>query len=151
MERILFVNDLIEWQAETVSECMTDGSDQKTQTSEHLIERVLWIDEGYFLAFVFNIEAKKGFPHLRKISEILEALSTGIAVKTAKDPWARIIQDEHLTIKEKECRDKAWDIIASIVAQEPSIYERHVRGPLVKKTVEEYNAGKQKQKQIDIM
>ncbi|MBW4462667.1 MAG: DDE-type integrase/transposase/recombinase [Nodosilinea sp. WJT8-NPBG4] len=149
MEKILFVNDLIEWQTKTVSACITDESDQKPQTSERLIERVLWIDEGYILAFVFNIEAKKGFPHLRKISEILEALSTGIAIKTAKDPWARIIQDEHLTIKEKECRDKAWNIIAPIVVQEPSIYERHIRGPLVKEIVENNNAGKQKEKLIE--
>lgn len=149
MERILFVNDLIEWQAEVATECISDKSDQTARTSERLVERVLWIDEGYILAFVFDIEAKKGFPHPRKISEILEALSTGLATKIAKDPWARIIQDEHLTTKEKECRDKAWNIIASIVAQEPSVYERSLRGPLVKESVEKYNTGKQKEKLIE--
>jgi hypothetical protein len=149
MERILFVNDLIEWQTETTTEGLSENSDQTTQISERLVERVLWIDEGYILAFVFDIEAQKGFPHPRKVSEILESLSSGIAVKIAKDPWARIIQDEHLTTKEKKCRDKAWDIIAPIVAQEPSIYERRLRGPLVKEAVEKYNAGKQKERLIE--
>lgn len=149
MERILFVNDLIEWQSATATECMSDKSAQTAQTSERLVERVLWIDEGYILAFVFDIAAKKGFPYPRKTSEILEALSTGAAVKITEDPWARIIRDEHLTKKEKECRDKAWGIIAPIVAQEPSIYERRLRGSLVKKSVEKYNEGKQKEKLIE--
>ena len=40
MNQEIFVNDIIEW---------LDQSENK------LIERVLWIDEDYTLAFVFNI------------------------------------------------------------------------------------------------
>ena len=44
MNNELFVNELIEWQ---------DNAEIP------LIERVLWIDEGYIIAFVFDLNAKK--------------------------------------------------------------------------------------------
>jgi len=85
----LFVNELIEWQ---------DNSESL------LIERVLWIDEGYIIAFVFDLNAKKGFPQPKKVSELLEAISAGLAIKKIQDPWARIVRDESLTTREKEVR-----------------------------------------------
>jgi hypothetical protein len=130
----LFVNELIEWQ---------DDSEIP------LIERVLWIDEGYIIAFVFDINAKKGFPQPKKVSEILEAIAAGLVIKQTLDPWARTVRDESLTQKEKEVRDKAWEIISSIVVQEPSIYYRHERGSLIKKVVEEYNAGRKEEKLVE--
>jgi hypothetical protein len=130
----LFVNEIIKWQ---------DNSERP------LIERVLWIDEGYIIAFVFDLNAKKGFPQPKKVSEILEAISAGLAIKKIQDPWARIVRDESLTAREKEIRDKAWEIISSIAVQEPSIYYRHERGSLVKKVVEEYNAGREEEKLVE--
>ncbi|MBC1258918.1 DNA-binding protein, partial [Trichormus variabilis V5] len=88
----------------------------------HIVERIIWIDEGYIIAFVIDINAKKGLPEPRKISDILEAITEGIAFKQQQDPWARIIRDENLTDKEKEYRDKAWEIISSLIIEEPSIY-----------------------------
>jgi hypothetical protein len=133
MSNDLFVNDLIEWIDEAGS---------------NLIERVLWIDEGYIIAFVFNIHAEKGFPEPKKVSEIKEAISDGRALKLKLDPWARIVRDEDLSDKEKEIRDKAWEIISSIVVQEPSIYYRDRRGSLVKQVTEKYNAYKNKENLI---
>lgn len=130
----LFVNELIAW---------------KSDSSDPLVERVLWIDEGCTIAFVFNIAAQKGFPQPRKVSEILEALSEGLAFREINDPWARIIRDEDLTNKERECRDKAWSIIFPLVIQEPSIYYRDCRGSLVKQAVEEYNIGRSEDKLIE--
>ncbi len=66
MVKNLFVNDLIEWTLDT---------------NAHVVERIIWIDEGYIIAFVININAKKGLPEPKKISEILEAISEGIAFK----------------------------------------------------------------------
>lgn len=83
----LFVNELIEWQS---------GSESQ------LIERVLWIDEGYIIAFVFDINAKKGFSEPKKVSSILEAISEGLAFKQQQDYWARIVRDENLTDREKK-------------------------------------------------
>ncbi|WP_066378030.1 Mu transposase C-terminal domain-containing protein [Anabaena sp. CA = ATCC 33047] len=123
----LFVNDLIEWIDES---------------GNNFIERVLWIDEGYIIAFVYDINAKTGFPEAKKVSEIREAISDGRALKLKSDPWARIVRDEDLSEKEKELRDRAWQIISFIVTQEPSIYYRDYRGTLVQQVIEKYNAGR---------
>ncbi|MBD2359780.1 DDE-type integrase/transposase/recombinase [Anabaena minutissima FACHB-250] len=123
----LFVNDLIKWIDES---------------GNNFIERVLWIDEGYVIAFVYDINAKTGFPKPKKVSEIIEAISDGCALKLKSDPWARIVRDEDLSEKEKELRDRAWQIISFIVTQEPSIYSRNYRGALVQQVIEKYNAGR---------
>ncbi len=95
MSNDLFVNDLIEWIDES---------------GNSFIERVLWIDEGYIIAFVFNINTKTGFPEPKKVSEIIEAISDGRVLKLKSDPWARIVTEEDLSEKEKELRDRAWQI-----------------------------------------
>ncbi|MEH2379290.1 MAG: Mu transposase C-terminal domain-containing protein [Nostoc sp.] len=135
MSNDLFVNDLIEWIDES---------------GNSFIERVLWIDEGYIIAFVFNINTKTGFPEPKKVSEIIEAISDGRVLKLKSDPWARIVTEEDLSEKEKELRDRAWQIISFIVIQEPSIYYRDYRGALVQQTIEKYNAGRSKGKLVEI-
>ncbi len=127
MINTLFVNDLIEWINESGNNC---------------IERVLWIDEESIIAFVYDINAKTGFPEAKEVSEIMEAINDGRALKLKLDPWARIVREEDLSEKEKEIRDKAWRIISSIVTQEPLIYYRDYRGPLVQQAIEKYNSGR---------
>ncbi|NEU78997.1 DDE-type integrase/transposase/recombinase [Nostoc sp. UIC 10630] len=134
MVKGLFVNDLIEWTLDL---------------NVHIVERIIWIDEGYIIAFVIDINAKKGLPEPKKISEILEAISEGIAFKQQQDPWARIVRDENLTDREKEYRNKAWKIISSLVTEEPSIYYRNFRGSLVKKVVEKHNLERNKDKLVE--
>ena len=56
---MLYVNDLVEW---------------INSTEKVKVERIVWIDENYILAFVFDINTNKGVPHAKKISEIEEAL-----------------------------------------------------------------------------
>ncbi|WP_414587906.1 Mu transposase C-terminal domain-containing protein [Scytonema sp. PCC 10023] len=134
MSNDLFVNDLIEWIDES---------------GNNLIERVLWIDEGYVIAFIFDINTKTGFPEPKKVSEIIEAISDGRALKLKSDPWARIVRDENLSEKEKELRDRAWEIISFIVTQEPSIYYRDKRGSLVQQVIEKYNVGRSEGKLVE--
>ena len=126
----LYVNDLIKW-------------------NDDSIERVVWIDEEYSIAFLFELEANKGFPHPKSIAEIEEAIANQTADKYLQDPWARIVKDENLSEREISVRDKSWDIISSLVDREPDIYYRHLRGSLVKETVENYNQGKTKGKLVE--
>ena len=51
----LCINDLIKW-------------------NDDLIERVVWIDDEYSIAFLFELEANKGFPYPKSITEIEEQL-----------------------------------------------------------------------------
>lgn len=59
MNNDLFINELIEWIDES---------------EENLIERVLWIDEGYSIAFVLDIKAQKGLPELKKFRTLEKLL-----------------------------------------------------------------------------
>ncbi|MFN6561135.1 MAG: hypothetical protein RMY28_015285 [Nostoc sp. ChiSLP01] len=103
MNNIFFaVNDLIEW---------VDIS------GNNFVERILWIDKGYVIAFTIDINVKTGFPVPKRVSDIQEAINKGHALKLKTDPWARFVRDEDLSDKEKEIRDKYWDIISPIVIQ----------------------------------
>lgn len=136
MNNEIFVNDLIQWQ-----------SDDKDNP---LIERVVWIDEGYTIAFVIDIYTTKGFPQSRYINDLKEALRSQEASKLELDPWGRIIQEDSLSLKEKELRDNAWQIISLLVTQEPDIYYRHLRGNLVQQVITQYNQGREEDKLVAI-
>ena len=131
MEGYLFANDLIKW---------------KPDSENPIVERILWIDEDYTIAFIFDINAESGFPVPRKVSDVIEALAEGCASKLLDDPWARILRDEDLLEKTREKRDKVWQIISGLVAQEPCIFERNFRGSAVKECVKNYNVDKTEKK-----
>lgn len=116
----LYVNDLIEW---------LDESGAST------VERIVWLDENYILAFLFDINTSKGVPYPKRISEIEEAIAEGYALKLKSDPWLKILTEDNLSEKEIEIRDRAWEVIADLVRQEPDIYDRTVRGSLVNEVI----------------
>jgi Integrase core domain/Mu transposase, C-terminal len=134
MKEILYVNDLIEWVDESGSS---------------FVERIIWIDEGYIIAFAIDVNIRTGFPILKKITDLQEAINKGSVLKIKTDPWARIIREEDLSQKEKEIRDKYWNIISPIVIQEPSIYYRDKRGAIIKQAVEQYNSGRSEGKLVE--
>lgn len=117
---MLYANDLIEW--------VDDEGKSK-------VERILWIDENYIIAFIFDINTNKGVPSAKIISDIEEAIDEGTAIKLKSDPWLRIVTQDNLSKKEIEIRDKIWKIIAEIVEQEPEVYDRKTRGSLVNNAV----------------
>lgn len=93
-------------------------------------ERVIWIDEGNIIAFLYDIAADTGFPALRKISELQKEISSGILVKDI-DPYNRVIDEDSLTPKEINIRDKSFEIIENLISNEPDIYYAQKRGSLV--------------------
>lgn len=120
----IFVNDLIQW---------------ISTTEDSRIDRVLWIDDGYTIAFVITIYAESALPRQILVSEIEEAIKSSLAIKIPKDPWIKLVINEDLSDKDKTIRDNAWQIISSIVLQEPSIYYSSQRGALISKLIEDYN------------
>lgn len=117
---MLHINDLIEW------------IDDKGKSK---VERILWIDDNYNVAFVFDINTNKGLPAPKRISEIEEAISEGLALKLKSDPWLTIVKEDNLSEKELKIRDRAWKLVADLVKLEPEIYERKIRGSLVTKVI----------------
>ncbi|MHB1393468.1 MAG: hypothetical protein ACYCYE_10415 [Clostridia bacterium] len=125
MKQLVYVNDLIKWNGNSGPE---------------LIERVLWVDPDNIIAYLIDINADEGFPVLRCIKEINDALVSNEAMRIENYPFVRLVKGEELNEKERDIRDRAWAIISEMVdlVNEPLIYKREGRGPLVSKAVEKY-------------
>ncbi|WP_049827229.1 hypothetical protein [Paenibacillus maysiensis] len=99
------------------------------------VYRVLWVDSEHEYCFVINIEDEKDVPTERKVQYLIDEIVTGGMAKSKDDPYLAIsireIPDSH-----KERRDSAWRIIGPLVEQEPDIYGKDKRGPLVQKAME---------------
>ncbi len=122
----LYINDLIKW--------------NPGQEDEYT-ERILWIDPDNLFLFVINVEVAEGLPLEKHFNEIICALEKGQAVKLDEDPFIRIINEKDIKEKDKIIRDLAWNIISDIIDldNEPFIYFRNRRGPLISKSAKEYD------------
>ena len=100
-------------------------------------ERVIWIDEGNIIAFMFNIDSERGFPVLKKVSEIQVEICSGLLSKE-DDPWNKVIDERSLSKKEIDIRNNAFEIIELLITCEPDIYYRNKRGPLVRSAIKEF-------------
>lgn len=121
---MLAVNTLVEW----ISDKEGIG---------HTIERILWLDEQTDAVFAIDINAYS-MPYIRTISEYEEAVQTGEAVTLERDPFFKVVDENRLTVKAKEIRDKAWEIISDIVNLEPEIYYPKQRGKYVRTAAQKY-------------
>ncbi|MEM1168767.1 MAG: Mu transposase C-terminal domain-containing protein [Cyanobacteria bacterium P01_H01_bin.35] len=128
MKNEIFVNDLIQW---------------SSNNNNSLIERIVWIDEGYQIAFLIDIYGTKGFPKKHSVDDLKSALKYQEASKLEVDPWAILMPETNLSVKDKEIRDNAWEIISPLITQEPNIYYRHLRGKLIQEVITKYNQNRQ--------
>jgi hypothetical protein len=105
-----------------------------------LIERVLWIDESNEYIYLIDINSNKGFPRLERAQELINYIECGQKIKLNYDPYFRIIKEEELSFKDKEIRDKAWNIVGKFTAKEyePQIFDRSWRGKLIKELSNKY-------------
>ncbi len=90
MKNEIFVNDLIKWSSNN-----NDNS---------LIERIVWIDERYQIAFLIDIYGTKGFPQKHSVDDLKSALKYQEASKLETDPWAILMPETNLSAKDKEIR-----------------------------------------------
>jgi hypothetical protein len=102
-------------------------------SSEAVIERLLWLDEGENSAFVIDVEGRKGVPRHVKVSELEEEVEAGRLSILTEDKWARVLDQHKLSDKQKSIRDKAWKIIEPLVVSdaEPDIFDKNIRGSLI--------------------
>lgn len=109
--------------------------------SDGKVYRILWIDEDYIESFCIDLDSDKPLPIMKNISEILEEIEVGIALKLEEDNYINIVDESNLTKKELEIRDNAWDIIKDLVApkNKPNIFISKYRGKLVKSIIEDKN------------
>ncbi|KRG13975.1 DNA-binding protein [Virgibacillus soli] len=93
--------------------------------------RLLWIDEGNVIAYLIDLDDEKALPFSITVIEISQGLIEGIYVKS--DSFSVNSSNDYgeLTEKEIELRNKNWDIIKNLARNEPNIYKKSERGPLI--------------------
>lgn len=126
MDNILFTNEIIEWN-------LLDGSKET--------ERILWIDEYGEYVYTIDIYSNKGLPIFRAVSDINEAIQNKSAAIIEIDLYIRTRKEDEITEKNKNLRDRAWEIIQPLVqtSNEPDIYDRNKRGKLINEVVQKYD------------
>lgn len=119
------VNALVQWQ---------------TETSEPLIERVLWIHPAgkHLVTIDISPKNKKAWPVVQEWERLAQALATGDARFIKGDPYLYLLQPgTHFPAKHCKSRDKAWEVLKAIVQDENgqdrggACFLSHVLGPLV--------------------
>ncbi|MFV2048492.1 Mu transposase C-terminal domain-containing protein [Metabacillus sp. YM-086] len=113
----------------------TPGGDQVT-------ERILWIDDGYVICYVIDLNDENAFPVKRSIKYLEEMLENKTLSFVSDEPYKIFFNEEELKPNHIKKRDKRWESISIIVNKEPEIFERFTRGPLIKEAMD--NSGKTK-------
>lgn len=116
----------------------------KKSNGENETERIIWIDENNVILFTININFSNALPMIRTRKEINEAFENQELIKIDNDPYLTFIDEENLSDKDKVIRDKAWQIIEKIAGKEnePDIFYKIHRGPLVKRMLQEHDVSK---------
>jgi len=101
-----------------------------TQPATRIL-RILWIDPRQRHAYLFDVAGRGSEVERWTLARIRADLEAGRATRASADPYLMLLGPEQPAPKHLALRDRAWQIIASLVAQEPAIYQAHMRGALV--------------------
>ena len=123
-----------------MTEILTVNTVLKRSAADSL-ERILWLDESDDVVFVIGIKAKKGLPYFKRLSTLREEITSGEMTISDADPWARVVDEDLLTEREKQIRDAAWEAIKELVSTEaePAIYFKKGRSVLILEAARKHN------------
>ena len=105
--------------------------------------RVLWISSDGMLAFVFNISENK-LPVAVCMSDLQVQLDNNEIEAGDDDPYINLVSEQEISEKEKQFRDSVWSIMKDVVKNEPSIYDRSIRGKLLLELGVQHGADRKK-------
>lgn len=107
-------------------------------------KRIIWVALDSEYIYLVNIEDIGSLPFLVDINEIEIGIETG-ALIYVKDPFARVINDEDIPIKQKEARDRDWEVVQFLWGKNPeAILSRKGRSPLIKQASAKFSMPEQK-------
>ncbi len=105
--------------------------------------RVLWCPASGQPLAAIDVEDANAMPEMLPIQVALGDLEAGRARLLLEDPYLVLMpDDERLPPRHRQIRDKAWNLIAELVTQEPDIYFANNRGKLVQKCAARHRATK---------
>lgn len=93
--------------------------------------RILWIAPEQSHAYAFDVATQSVDVELIQLPAVYADIQAGRASVLPADPYLMVVSQELLPAKHLQLRARAWEIIETLVAQEPQIYEPRLRGQLV--------------------
>jgi len=109
---------------------MLSINDTLRRDAEDKSYHVLWLDYSSNLAYVIA-EGKSEFPQLCRISEMEEQLQSGV-LTLEMESQPILLPESEIPERDKSFRDAAWNVIASIATNEPTVYASAPRGKMVR-------------------
>jgi len=103
--------------------------------------RVLWISSKADLVYVYNLTKNK-LPEDIAMSKLHEQLNNGEIQKRNDDPYMNNTPEQAITDSDKLFRDSVWSLVNEIVEDEPAVYNRKLRGSLIKNLISRHSVSK---------
>lgn len=91
--------------------------------------RIIWIESENDRLYYVPISTNRAMPKTKKISELEEMIENGVAL-IIKDPFAKLIDENDLSEREKYLRDKNYEIIKGIW-EDKEILDKNKRNLLI--------------------
>lgn len=110
----------------------------KYEDRDKSIERILWIGHDSKNVVTISIFENVYKFKIRMMEEILDGIKDGYIKIIDDDPLKRLVIDEDISDKNKELRDKAWEIVSSIMV-EPDIYDSKKRRKMILSASKKFN------------
>ncbi|MBT2653241.1 Mu transposase C-terminal domain-containing protein [Oceanobacillus sp. ISL-73] len=88
--------------------------------------RILWIDSGNFIMYLIELENKNAFPEKKLVSNVEGLIILGEWKKLKEDIYIKNNSYEYEK-KHYQVRDNVWNMIKSIVEDEPNVYKKNLR------------------------
>lgn len=98
--------------------------------------RILWIDEGYVIAYFIDLYAKSPSPFAMSLKEVTELIKEEQLIKVKEDVFELNKLKNSINSRHIEMRNVAWESIQDIVSLQPEIYEKNKRGKLIHEAAE---------------
>jgi hypothetical protein len=104
--------------------------------------RVLWIERERGLAYTFELGLPHSQPRTVPLQALAEDVLSGCARLLPDDPYAAPPAPPLLPQKHRELQAKAWDIVGSLQAQAPALYQPRERAAMVARCAEEHGVSR---------
>ncbi len=96
--------------------------------------RVLWVDQENTHCYVIDVMRTKALPELMYVKDLEMRLNQNDLV-IVPDTLGSKASYSNPSTRDIEIRDNAWNLIKSLVINEPDIYDKSKRGKLIKEVV----------------
>jgi hypothetical protein len=98
--------------------------------------RILWIDAAQKIAYTFELNGKSAHPQIATLSSLVDDVRQQRAQLLLVDPYLVQADPADLPSSHLHLQERAWNIVSTLVTQEPAIYEPSARGGMVMRHAE---------------